>query len=88
MHFLASVIIVIATFLLAHRRFKDFFIALLIAVGVTMCAGFGKEILDIFTGGHPDWADILWDIIGMGAGVLIIIQGFLIWKWGRGETYK
>ena len=38
-----------------------------------LAAGVGKELWDREHGGVPSWSDVLWDAIGVAAGVLITL---------------
>ena len=40
---------------------------------VALAAGIGKELWDREHGGVPNWNDILWDVVGVAAGVLITL---------------
>lgn len=38
-----------------------------------LATGVGKELWDLEHGGVPSWSDVLWDAIGVAAGVLITL---------------
>lgn len=42
-----------------------------VAAILTLCVGIGKEVYDKVTGkGHPEWKDLVADIVGIIIGVL------------------
>jgi putative lipoprotein len=46
--------------------------ALPVALGVAALAGIGKEISDRRKGHKVSYRDLLWDAVGLGAGVLLL----------------
>lgn len=43
------------------------------AAAGALAAGIGKELWDREHGGVPSWSDVLWDIAGAAAGILVVI---------------
>lgn len=43
------------------------------AAAGALAAGMGKELWDREHGGVPSWSDVLWDIAGVAAGILVVI---------------
>lgn len=49
----------------------NLFIPWWVAAGITFAIGVGKEVYDKVTGkGHPEWKDLLADLVGILIGVL------------------
>lgn len=42
------------------------------AIGITVGAGIGKEIMDHYTGGHASWRDFATDITGCLVGAVLL----------------
>jgi putative lipoprotein len=38
--------------------------------GLGLGAGIAKEIYDRYSGGHPSWRDLTWDMVGTATGLL------------------
>lgn len=47
---------------------------------LSLAAGFTKEILDRYTGGHPSWRDMTWNCIGAGTGLLVAWVVDRLWR--------
>ncbi len=45
--------------------------SLVLAAGITVAVGAGKETLDLAGTGDPSWKDFTWDVIGMTAGLAV-----------------
>lgn len=69
--------------LLAEDKLKHIVVSAIIAVALnlilpwwvtgilTLCVGIGKEVYDKVSGkGHPEWEDLLADIVGILIGIL------------------
>lgn len=53
---------------------------LVIGGGVALLAGIGKEIADRYTGGHPSWRDLGWDVVGTATGLGVGLLVSWLWK--------
>ena len=61
-HIVVSAIIAVAL---------NLFLLWWVAAILTLCVGIGKEVYDKVTGkGHPEWKDLVADIVGIIIGVL------------------
>lgn len=45
------------------------------ACAITLAVGVGKEVYDGVHGGVASWSDIIWDVIGIMAGMAIYLIG-------------
>lgn len=51
--------------------------------GLALTAGAGKELYDLLGPGDPSWRDLVWDVIGTSAGLLLAytVDRFVVSPW-------
>jgi len=69
LHFGVSAAIASGTYAVMTTQFKPRYPPLLIAGGLTLAIGAGKEGLDMLGFGDPSWKDFTWDVIGTVVGL-------------------
>ena len=75
LHFIVSFILTVVIALLVKHFNEDTSSVMcgLFAAIVALCVGFGKEVIDKFTGGIFDWKDIIADAVGCAVAFIFTI---------------
>jgi len=70
-HFGVSAVLAAGGYSIGVVAFDDRLPSLLLGGGIALTAGVGKEVYDSMGYGHASARDLVWDVIGTGAGLAV-----------------
>ncbi|WP_373047945.1 YfiM family protein [Vulgatibacter sp.] len=70
-HFGASAALAVGGYALGAAFFDEVPARLATGAGIALGAGVAKEVADLAGAGSASWRDLVWDVAGTGAGLLV-----------------